>query len=514
VARLAIEAGGVNATRRIPPIVWVMAAVAVFRLSLLGRGAMAFLDETMYYKAGLALDALHHGKIAGALAHIAFNNGRPGNALLQLVPAALQAIPFSFGVATSNPLSLLIPLFCNLLVSLLGLWLFWRIALQLFEGDRVAAVLATGVYGLLVNSNLYIRHLLACEPSLCLGLLALWLALTQPLSRRVAVGVGAISAFAFTVYPGYYAFLATPLVALTAREDAGRSMARLADAALFAAGGGAVLIAMELLCRGGNIPYFASLRGLSGTISQGSFDEGWTFFPRYLVQIERAAGVVLLCGIVLFTARLATDVARRNRLRLIHWLVLAATAGWLWQAIASSVMQTMVLYGRLLHPWMAFLVWATIDAIRSIRGATIRKSMYVVTASASLVSWALFARQYVPLVYPADVLYDLRIDTTKLASSQRRCDMPFWHWYEAPGPIDRQTRAPLVNRPDVMLINFCQGAPSAEKRPAAPACEPELFRAPHFMAFPAYGFEGLAPEQRVEITRPEYDLRVCGGQGG
>jgi hypothetical protein len=29
------------------------------------------------------------------------------------------------------------------------------------------------------------------------------------------------------------------------------------------------------------------------------------------------------------------------------------------------------------------------------------------------------------------------------------------------------------------------------------------------MAFRAYGFEGLTPEQRDEIARPEYDLRVC-----
>src|SRR5712691_9224553 len=95
--------------RRVPPIAFVFVLVAAFRLSLVGRGAMAFLDETMYYKAALALDALGAGHFTRALTHIASNNARPGNAVLQLVPAALQAIPFAVGVPPSNPQSLMIP---------------------------------------------------------------------------------------------------------------------------------------------------------------------------------------------------------------------------------------------------------------------------------------------------------------------------------------------------------------------------------------------------------------------
>src|SRR6267143_1693444 len=87
------DADGMIGIRDVSPIAWILALVGAFRLSLLGRGAMAFLDETMYYKAGLALDALRAGHLTGALTHIASNNGRPGNALVQLVPAALQAVP-------------------------------------------------------------------------------------------------------------------------------------------------------------------------------------------------------------------------------------------------------------------------------------------------------------------------------------------------------------------------------------------------------------------------------------
>src|SRR5262249_31743046 len=150
--------------------------------------------------------------------------------------------------------------------------------------------------------------------------------------------------------------------------------------------------------------------------------------------------------------------------------------------------------------------WAAVDAMRSASPLPLRRAMYAGAFAASVASWALFARQYVPLVYPSDALYALRIDTTRLTTSQRRCEMKFWHWDDSPGPLDRATRAPLVARRDVVLVNFCQGTPSRETRPA-PGCGTELFRAPHFMAFPAYGFEGLTPDQRAEIARPEYDLR-------
>lgn len=496
---------------RATPITWVIALVAAFRLSLLGRGAMAFLDETMYYKAALALDELRAGHVAAAMTHIASNNGRPGNAILQLVPAALQAIPFAFGVPPSNPRSLMIPVAWNALLTLVALYFFWRITVLLLDGDRIASTLAVVVYGVLANSNLYVRHLLANEPALCIGMAALWLALSRPPEWRAAVGVGLLSGFAVTVYPGYAVFALVPGFVLVVVPSAIRSSARTVLAAGFAAGGAASVIAMELFCRIGGISYIASAWTLSRTITQGSFDEGWIFFPRYLIRVERYAGVVLLCGAAAFAYRVLRLVAQRRVLRPIDWVVIAAMAGWFWQAFASSAAHSMVLYGRLIHPWMAFLVWATIDGICSTRRAAARNALYAVVVTASVVSWISFARAYLPLAYPTDVLYALRINTAIVAAQQRRCAMPPLQAYDSPAPIDRRTGAPYSARRDYVLINFCQGAPSADHRPSAAAvsCAQEVFRAPHFMAFPAYAFEGLTPEQRDEIARPEYDLHVC-----
>src|SRR5436853_552902 len=89
--------------------------VAAYRFSLLGHGALAFVDETLYFSSVKALQSLSSGDIHGAVAGIAVARGRDGAAVLQLPVAALQAIPARYGVPASNLRSLLIPTAANVL---------------------------------------------------------------------------------------------------------------------------------------------------------------------------------------------------------------------------------------------------------------------------------------------------------------------------------------------------------------------------------------------------------------
>ena len=65
--------------------------VGAYRLSLLGRGATAFVDETLYFASVMAVQALAGGDIRGAAADIPIARGRQATAILQLPVAALQA---------------------------------------------------------------------------------------------------------------------------------------------------------------------------------------------------------------------------------------------------------------------------------------------------------------------------------------------------------------------------------------------------------------------------------------
>jgi hypothetical protein len=493
--------------RRVPPAL-VIGAVALFRLSLMGRGAMAHLDETNYYKAGLALDALRHGHPGTAIFHMSWNSARPGLAAVQLVPAALQGIPFAFGVSPSNPYSLLIPVAFNVLESLIALYFFWRISVLMFDGDETAATIATGTYGLLLNSNAYVRHLMAMEPAMALGMIALWLAVSREKTPRLAFGIGVLALLTMAVYPGYYLFAGLVCVALVGSADVNRS-GRVKIAATAAAGAAVVLMATELFCRIGGVSYVGRLTWLARRIDLGSFDEGWTFLPEYMIRVESLIGAALLAGTAIYVAVFAIGFSRTRRARAIDWLVLSAVAAWMFQAVNAHTFRKIVLYGRLIHPWMPFMVWATLDVCRRIPRMSLRRATYVGVIAASLASWMTWAPEYRRLDYPADALYRLGVNTALVPAAQQRCDMESWDVFTSPAPLDPRTGAPYTIRADWVLVNFCVGP--VRQPPPSDTVAPNLrlvYRAPHFITFRGYEFENFTPAQRadLELARPE--LRV------
>src|SRR5262245_32979397 len=179
-----------NARRSIPrALIVLLAAAAIYRLTLVGQGALAFVDETWYFKTVMTLQSLAAGDGHGALRDIASTLGRPGATIVRLPVAALQAIPLAFGVAPSNPFSLLIPQVVNVLLSLAILYLVFDICLILSD-DVPSAVVAATVYAALVNTNLYVRHVLPYDWALGVALCALRLSVGGPLTIRRTCAVG------------------------------------------------------------------------------------------------------------------------------------------------------------------------------------------------------------------------------------------------------------------------------------------------------------------------------------
>jgi hypothetical protein len=494
--------------RRMLPLLVVVGA---FRLSLLGRGAMAFLDETWYYKSAQALQQLQAGHVSGAFEQIASTNGRPGAAVVHLIPATLQAIPFAFGVSPSNPWSLIIPTTLNVAVSLVALVLFFRVCLELFDGDRWIALTAVAVYSLLINTNVYVRHVLPYDWALAVAVYALWLAVLRRPNARTAFRIGLLAGSVVAIYPGYYMLAGIPGVVLVGQAATAGWEQRWRVAAAFAGGAVAVAAAFECVCRLGGISYVASVMTLGRTITQGSFDEGWVFLPKYLIQVERYTGAALLVGTAVYVARAGSALAQGVFPRRIDWLILPALAAWLCQAAGSSQGHTMVLYGRLVHPWMLFLVLALADAVAWIRPGGARLSICGAAVCTAVVSLGTEAPAYYRLAYPADVLYTLGINTAMLPASHMRCELdPVYYSYASPAPLNRRTGYPYRRSADYLLINFCQGTP-AQQAQASPPIDRRatmLYRAPHFMTFPAYGFEGLAPEHRRLMRERAYEVIV------
>jgi len=496
-------------------LTWLLIAVGIYRLTLLGRGALAFVDETWYFKSVLALQALRAGQLHLALWHVATTVARPGAVLVRLPIAALQAIPLALGVAASNPRSLLIAQSVNVGVSLATLFFFFEIGLVL-SGDVASTAIAAVVYALLVNTNLYIRHLLPYDLALCFGACALWLGLKGPLTTRRAFGVGLLAGAMMTVYPGYY--LLVPIIGAGLALHTWHQSPRRAfeAAATFALAFSLLIASTEWLCRAGGVSYLSSARTLSREITTGgAFDEGWTFLPEYLLRVEHLPGLVLLVG-ALATFCLTAVRVWRGRMRAIDWLALLATAGWMWQAADSAHWHHMVVYGRLIHPWLLLLALMLAGTMATCIPGRLRAATFAVVLSAALISFASWSGRYYGLAYPSDTLYALGIDTARLPGDHRMCELRDGGYYSmtaSPGALNRRTGYPYTSHANLLLVNFCQpigitGTPLPARSLAAPTRAVLIFDGPHWATFPAYGFEGVPPKARTALRNGDYRLRA------
>ncbi|MBI3491206.1 MAG: hypothetical protein HY047_05400 [Acidobacteria bacterium] len=502
------------ATRRIFPIALLLVLLGAYQGSLLGVGAYSFQDEVRYKSAVNALVDFSHGEVRNGIVEIARMGGRPGETLVKMIPAALQFVPHAFGITPANPRSLLVPTACNVLASLAIVFLLYRIARLVFDGDATIALTVAAVYSLLMNTSVYVRHLFPYDWSLCLAMYALWLALSREVTPRLAVGVGMLGAAVVTIYPGYYpmsCILALVLFGRARHASGTRAAMRMIGAV--ALGVALVLAPTEMLSRLGGHSYVLESGGLTTTITLGSFDEGWLFLPRYLRDVEGYTGAVLAVGFIVYAARLGVSLRRGRALRPIDWLVLPAVGAWTWQAVCAYHLHWMVVYGRLIHPLLLFLALALGDALLSTRRGTLRSAACAAAVVVALLSWAPSAAAYRRVAYPADVAYRIGVDTRRVAERDRPCELEPWgllYQYTSPPPLNAATNAPYSSASNYFLVNFCFGLP--KPAPFTPIPAPRdarlLYEAPHFLTFPAYGFEGCRSEERRELAARRYTVRA------
>jgi len=499
--------------RRVSPLHGLLALAAAYRLSLLGRGAMAFVDEAWHYKAGLFLQALSRGQLHNAFTNLN-NFGRPGDLVVRLVPAALQTIPYAFGIAPSNPISLLIHTSFNVAVTLVTLVFFYRLCLIFFDGDVWVSVTASAVYSLLVNTNIYVRHTLPYDWAVCLFVCALWIALTRPRRPALSWTIGALGAGVGLIYPGYYPLAGVLAAALVARDTADgrrdwwKTLASMAGGAIVSIG------VFDLLSRLGDDSYFTIMSRLSheqGGFTRGAY-EGWIFLPRYLIDVERYAGFLLIAGLAAYSTRLIARSSADRRRRPLHWIILTAAIVWAAQAIASVAGRQYLFSSRVIHPGFLFMTWALGDAIGWAPDGVARRVVCGVATTVALVSWAGFATPYAGLAYPRDVLYTLGIDSAQVPPRQKICEMdPVNATYDSPPPRDRARGYPKTDADRYVLLNFCQGFPGEKENTENRKLNTDStlkYDGPHFLSFPAYTYEGFNEEDRHALQTPGYRVSV------
>jgi hypothetical protein len=273
-----------------------------------------------------------------------------------------------------------------------------------------------------------------------------------------------------------------------------------------AAGASLLVLPLELVTRYGHISYLRTLQTLAPSITQGDFQEGFSFSGSYLWQIEGILGVVLvllaLPGMVLLSRSRPTE--NKSVLRVF---ALAPLALWLLHASLAYFAHKFVFYGRILHFFLPFLVLYAITALASL-SISARRISQVAVISIALLGFSRFLLSYWPLAYPRDVLATLAIQPTDHLTYQNEGGLGHSWDFSRPPSLAR----PVVPAPDSLLVvNFTYPYPlpltSYEAIPA-PLGARLLFTGPHFLTFVAYAFEGFTPAERQHLRSCNFQCRV------
>ncbi|HET9503936.1 MAG TPA: hypothetical protein VFO93_10365 [Hymenobacter sp.] len=505
-------------------------SLLLLRLLLLGSGTLVDYDERRYFQSFEAVRAAAHGHWQACAFALSMVDARPVDALWRCLPAAGQLLLARYaGWDMYSYPSLLLPTLLNWTATVGTAWFCWRIGQRLLADTPAArqwALVAAVLYASLINTSIYVRHVLPYDSAMLLFMALLWWVLCQPpmpkawFWARLGLGAGLL----WLLYPGYYAgpvLLVAPL--LDWHRPVSWALANFSRLLALGLGFGLPLLGAEALSRlGGGPPFWAVSYDLSLHILQGDPAEGYTFWLKYLWQVEGALGLVLLALLAwaimravcyLALAGAAASVPRTPRQKLLA----AALLMFLLHATAAAVGHRIVWYGRLLHLYLPFLVLAGVAALAGSRQPGRAGWVGLGGCLVGLASYGLFFVKYQQLAYPPEIIVKYRLnclpasnltyyESVRVAESLR---------FRPHGPHTAapNCRQPTTNDADslTVLVNFALLYPltaSACTPPPAFAPARVLVDTPYYRTFPAYEFEGLAPSERAESQRQKFRLRV------
>lgn len=397
--------------------------LTAYRLLLSRSGQLYWPDEYRYLHAMHFMDELYKGSLSAGLKWIFGSTfdvaARPGFMFLAMIPVFFQGLAhLLFDIQPSDQAFFRIPAIFNVAVSLGVAVLIYRI-LFVLSGDRALALVGVVVHGLLVNTNLYVRHLFPYDWALLILLAALNVILSPGMARDrpryQAVVAGLLAGIGATTYTPYSP-LVVILVAALIVVQAGhwRYVPTFVTAIL------SVIVMWELVARMGGFSYVGRLTEFTAVVVgtsvdvQGSFG-GPIFLPFYLLRVEGVAGVVLLGLFVWFWIGAAKGKHGQVEVAIIG----TATAVYLFYGTMALYSHNYIFFfGRLLHMYFPFVVVGAILAVKVIPGFKLRTSVMVAMVLASIVSFVPTAAKALAINYPRDVAREL---IASLAPGAKTC---------------------------------------------------------------------------------------------
>lgn len=348
-------------------------AVAILlHVVYLGKGALYFPDESRYLTSFNVIETFfeYDGNKIQRIAEFIFNqntsfdtSNRPGDVLVRMIPASFQFFAKElFGLPYTDPKSLLIAQFFNLFCIFGIAYGIYKIVYA-FSQKKYFAQLGALTYLFIPASFLYSRHCISYDISLFLYVVVLSQLLKKtvennPLSIINAVFLGAINTLALAVYPGYVFFWLINNALLLMHFLIKRSYKRVMAVVAFFAGVIVVFSFFQWLAAKVDFNYINLFFSKPIGITQGSFEEGFSFIVKHYWFTMNVAGMAILAISVYWAIqqirqlRLKEFLQPQNVLFITFMLFMGS---WIIYAY-QSVMGSFVFYGRLIHMYVPILL--------------------------------------------------------------------------------------------------------------------------------------------------------------
>lgn len=390
-----------------------LVAIGLVRLSLIGSGACSQGDEFRYWYTAQMLLGASKMDLAAALAPMFDTAGRPGLALVQLPPVIVQSIVFKLtGLDPRCPDSLLIPQVWNVLVSVVGGWLFYKVSNRVFGFSLKKSAWLTVAFSLLTASTIYVRHLLPYDIALYLFL---WIFLLV-FNNKKPFWIGLITAFAYSVYPGFYSLALVVLLLFFYKNiDRPLSFNKLIKPVLyFKLGFISLLIFYEILSRISGKSFIEnSLFGGQEFLNylQLKYDGSVSFLANYLLHVEAIPGLILMIGTFLFLIKTGLKIISRRSLNPLDLLAIGLVSAFIFQAAIGQISGMKVFYGRLMRPISMAMVWLAgavffVFLEKMGRFVFLKMAVSAIIIGCFLSQFSFFLEEIQRFGYPRDMLYE------------------------------------------------------------------------------------------------------------
>lgn len=474
---------------------------------LLGKGYLSLPDEFRYIAAQDFIELFKKGELNAALSQLFEVQGRPGLVIAAILPAGIQILLSNYLMIPYNSATAAWVIYMyNIVIYLITLWCLFRISKKL-GFDDCQSLLTLILFTFTLNGFIYLRHTFPYDTSLLFGLLAFNVQLgNNSQSIRSLTFQGLSISACFLIYPGYFPLVfAFGLFWLFQNRASFGNAGWIKHGLVFSTAFSVPFITIELLAGMCGKSYFFDAKQLSQTIIEGSFEEGFSFIFKYLWQVEQGVGLLYMLGLLIVLYSIFNKLINNSKIGLkpTEWLFVAIATGFVFYASLVFFLHKMVFYGRIIHQFIPFMALFTMYGLfEVIKSEKLKKQITVVLPIFILILSLPAYSQYSGMEYPRDFFNrSNRNGALKARNIEYYCQ-----WLSSLPRVEKFADTQNIMFNKIILVNSCHPSGDSVQNGKQwnhfiPSPGQKLMaRAPHYMSYIGYQFEGASIKQRKELS--------------